>query len=113
MSDEIAELKEKLAKVLEALDLAESIMSFARGDAYERECTDEDYRKFTKIYEEFNPPPPPKQEVWMAPKKQEPKIECPTCGKKCVGKKGLQDHNKAKHLGSLRVSGIHEMIGRA
>lgn len=114
MSDDVNQLKEKLALAMEALDLAEGIMSFSRGDAYERECTDEDYQKFTEIYQQFNPPPPPrKEEFWPTPKKQEPKIECPTCHKLCVGQKGLRDHDQAKHLGTLRVSSIREMIRRA
>lgn len=53
-SNELAECKKKLSKAMEAIELADSIMAYAAGDAWERECTKEDRDKFRKLYEELN-----------------------------------------------------------
>lgn len=85
-------------KLKDALELAHGVMSFSRGDAYERECTAGDYDQFLRIYHEFFPAPKP------APAKQdrmpwgaEKRGRCPHCGKKYGVITGLKAHIKAKH----------------
>ena len=40
-------------KILRALELADSIMDYCGGDAWERECTKDDRNEFGKLYEEI------------------------------------------------------------
>jgi hypothetical protein len=98
----IEELKAQLAKALDALNLAEGIMSFSRGDAYERECTDNDYDAFKTIYKQFRPP----KSVASTWSKYGPgytnhgaeiKVSCPHCGKMVGGVNGIKMHIRAKH----------------
>ncbi len=41
--------KDRLAKALKALELAESIMDYCQGDSWERECTAEDRKRFAQL----------------------------------------------------------------
>jgi hypothetical protein len=43
----------KWEKILRALELADSIMEYCGGDAWERECTRDDRNEFSKLYEEL------------------------------------------------------------
>ena len=51
-------------KAKKALRLAKGVMEYCQGDAWERECTEEDRRHFEELYFELIPedlpPPPPK-----------------------------------------------------
>jgi len=40
-------------KILRALELADSIMDYCGGDAWERECTKNDRNEFNTLYEEL------------------------------------------------------------
>jgi hypothetical protein len=44
-------------KLIEALHLAKSIMDICGGDAWERECTEEDRGRFGDLYDELFPQP--------------------------------------------------------
>jgi len=46
-------LQSDLKKAKEALRLADNIMAYCGGDKWERECTEEDRKKFHKLYEEL------------------------------------------------------------
>lgn len=43
--------RQRLTLALRALRLAESIMEYCGGDAWERECTEKDRAKFNELYE--------------------------------------------------------------
>ena len=51
--EEIKALQAKLFIAEKALELAEGIMDYCGGDAWERECTEKDRNEFEKLYEEF------------------------------------------------------------
>jgi hypothetical protein len=87
-------------KLIEALELAESVMSFSRGDSYERECTQGDYNRFQSIYRDFFPAQdtgPSFADVNRLPWGAEKRAPCPHCGKKYGVVTGLKAHIKAKH----------------
>ena len=48
-------IEEKLKKALEAIELAYDVMSYSRGDSWERECTEESFNKFLNIISELIP----------------------------------------------------------
>jgi hypothetical protein len=92
---------ELLKLALEALELAEGVMSYCQGDAWERECTEKDRSRFQEIYNQFFPPAPPQEVIGhyghYSLKKKQPRIACPVCNKKIVGIDGLMDHSRAVH----------------
>jgi hypothetical protein len=51
--------QELLAKCREALELADGIMSYCPGDAWERECTEKARNRFYELKCEICPPEPP------------------------------------------------------
>jgi uncharacterized C2H2 Zn-finger protein len=92
-----SDLEHRLARALEALSLAEDIMSYSRGDAWEREATEKDYNSFREIYTEFFPPAPAYVDLRFRQHIPEAKLPCPTCGKSFRGTKGIWDHSKSFH----------------
>lgn len=46
---------DKMQKALEAIRLADDIITFTRHDEYDIECTEEDYKKFIKLKNELFP----------------------------------------------------------
>lgn len=50
-----AEAKQQLRLAKQALKLADSIMEYCAGDAWERECTEKDRAKFNALYERLFP----------------------------------------------------------
>lgn len=87
----------RLKRALDALELAESIMSFSRGDAYEREATEHDYSAFREIYLELFPPAPLPINRAFTKNRPDPKLPCPTCGRQYRGTKGTYDHSRTMH----------------
>ncbi len=45
--------KQKLRLALRALKLADGVMEYCAGDAWERECTAADRKKFEEIYDQL------------------------------------------------------------
>jgi hypothetical protein len=45
-------MKDLLAKCLQAIDIAESVMDYCGGDAWERECTADDRAAFSRLADE-------------------------------------------------------------
>lgn len=45
--------KQKLRLALRALKIADGVMSYCQGDAWERECTEKDRAKFNALYEQL------------------------------------------------------------
>lgn len=86
---------EKLALALKALELAESIMGYSRGDAWERECTQSDYDEFSEIYAKLVPPEPVSAEpIYVRLPHHTEKWPCPDCGRKFIN---VAEHQRAKH----------------
>lgn len=69
---------DKIALMLEALDLAGGIMDFAKGDAYEREGTEKDRDRFTEIMAIIRPRMPVAEPSSGTGRPQ----DCPVCGKR-------------------------------
>lgn len=95
---------EKLALALEALELAEGVMSYCQGDAWERECTAKDRDAFDEIYRAFNPPPPPapyKLPTWpsrLEVRHHYGQVRCEKCNRKISGAPdAIKQHAKAMH----------------
>jgi hypothetical protein len=90
---------EKLALAMKALELADSIMGYSRGDAWERGATESQYDEFNEIYAKLAPrePEPAPVTSWSEmPRRgdQGDKEPCPDCGKKFFN---VAAHARAKH----------------
>lgn len=123
---ELAELKAKFTKAMEALELADGIMSVSRGDAYERECTEKDYDKFNELWDDLSGAKEARErqyaqaekerleQIRLAEKKKADKkaneIACPQCKKICQGPQGLLEHSKVKHKVTLSVTTFKEIL---
>lgn len=90
-----ATLEAELALAKEGLEVANEIISYCHGDAWERECTEKDRDKFNVIFNIFFPQPG----VQAASYGPAQKLPCDLCGKKFYNVKA---HKKAKHLPPLR-----------
>jgi hypothetical protein len=97
MQAEIEELKAKLALALDALELAEGVMSYCQGDAWERECTEDAREKFRVTYDTFFPPPPPSPPSTWGLYGKPARVKCDICGKACGGEGGVKAHKRDAH----------------
>lgn len=51
--EKIRNLANQLRKAKKALKLADGIMDYYGGDAWERECTEKDRKKYNELYKEL------------------------------------------------------------
>ena len=89
-------MSEQNGQLMRALKLAEQVMSYSRGDAWERDCTQTEYDEFMEIYRSFYPPEPAPAEPffpYQMPVRQE-KAQCPECGRNFFN---VAEHARAKH----------------
>lgn len=93
-------LEEKLKKALEAIELAYGVMSYSRGDSWERECTEESFNKFLNIKSELIPTVQKENEFEYNNFYDTVRHSCPICNRK-FSAKGLADHYIARHNNSL------------
>lgn len=126
VKSELEVVKAKLAKAMEALELADSIMGVSRGDAYERECTDVMYDQFNELWDDLSGAKEARErqhaqaekerleQIRLAEKKKADKkaaeIQCPQCKKVCQGPQGLLEHSKVKHKVILSVTNFKEIL---
>lgn len=92
---------EMLAIALEAVEIADGVMAYCQGDAWEREATADSRDEFQRKYEILFPPPP----TAAVPKRARPDWRtCDQCGGRYRGEQGLRDHTRDRH-GPARVQG--------
>lgn len=91
---------------MEALSLAEDIMSYCQGDAWERECTEKDRNRFEQIMHKLVPPPPvvpvaKSKPLWATRETVRAMFgvtPCPVCGKKVSKEEhAVSQHIRSKH----------------
>jgi hypothetical protein len=92
---------EKLALALDAVEIAEGVMSYCAGDAWEREATANARDRFDDIYARLFPPAPTQSvslyqgSPYHNPPR--PRVKCPECGLGFRGEIGVRDHMRSKH----------------
>jgi hypothetical protein len=96
MSDTMTD-SERLTLALEALQLADGVMAYCGGDAWERECTADDRGRFATIYAKLFPPPAklPAQKYGSYTYNQ--RIKCALCEGSYRGSQGVWQHQRDKH----------------
>lgn len=101
--DHIATLRAELAGMKEMIELAEGIMDTCGGDAWERECTEDDRRAYAELKAKHFPTPvDPIAAVRERERKEEILLRetpatCDRCGTTHKGLAGLQQHQRDKH----------------
>ena len=118
--DVLAVAQQKLDRAMEALELAEGVMDYCGGDAWERECTEADRTRFAEFMEELRPSPPAVPEplpIWPTRDQVRAKygfVRCGACGKKLSGHPdAIKQHARDVHAG-MRVNAIAlAPVGRA
>jgi hypothetical protein len=96
---------EKLALALEAVELADGVMSYCAGDAWEREATASDRDRFDEIYAKLCPRPmvEPPAPIWPTKawvRSKFGRVECAHCGKELSGEpNAIKQHCAQFHPG--------------
>ena len=79
-------------EIEEALELAKGIMDTCQGDAWERECTEEDRNRFQEIYKKYFPERKPTKEEQLFEDLKSSNEWCPFCKKMFYSKRGYSLH---------------------
>lgn len=87
----------------EALRIAKSVLDFCPGDAWERECTEKDRKRFDELFEELFPSPKPKDEIFY----------CHDCERRFELKGGYKSHLASeKHRRQIRLNASFEAFSK-
>ncbi|WP_369913926.1 hypothetical protein AB8810_12930 [Xanthomonas sp. NCPPB 3005] len=101
------ELERRYNLALEAIEVADDVMSYCSGDAWEREATEGDRKNFAKIRDELMPPPPPAPVVeprW-ATRHQFGTVRCAKCNRKLARiPSAIDNHNRDLHADLTAVA---------
>lgn len=92
----MAELIAEHEKAIAALEHANIVIDYCGGDAWERECTEDDRAAFHTLYEQVVP---------IAVLSEDHTVDylCACCGKAFVNAQAVRQHERDKH-GPLRMA---------
>jgi len=90
-------------EIKEALELANEIMEYCQGDAWERECTEKDRSRFQEIYSKYIPKPKLTKDEQRYEDIKRQDVWCNVCNKMFYSKMGYKHHAKTslKHKNKI------------